>query len=199
MKSALEYKWIRNTRDSLYCGLVLSRAIASKDIRLYVQRYMYDQVYLIDEIFHSIRTWSTLQKNIYNSMLTSQHSAFYLNPSCGATTVIAGMVLSLTICGKKSIVVTKSVNDQRKFMKMVGDMLILIRYYDDQKQPLLSARNSETIEFQNGGAIKCVPKHWIECRVGWYDWDVLIIDGADVDITTKFNNFVKVDLKIKKE
>jgi hypothetical protein len=196
MKRALEYKWVRNIRDSLHCGLVLSR-VFSKDIRLYVQRYMYDKVYQTDEIFYSIRTWSTLQKNIYNSMLTGQHSVFNLSPSSGATTVIAGMALSLMICGKKSIVVVKTVRDQQKFITMFNVMFS--DFYKNREHPLFSTRTLETIEFQNGGAIKCVPKHWIECRVVWYDWNVLIIDGADVDITTKFNNFVKLEIKLKKE
>jgi hypothetical protein len=181
MKSRVGLEWVRNQQDTLHCGLVLVRAKFPKDMRRYMQRYMYDYVCVLDKTFARLATsWTNEQQQIYHAMLEQKQSEHYMAPHMGATTVIVGMALALALHGIAALIVVNDRREQKLCMATVDSM------YSQYRASVNSAirvthHNVERLQFNNGGFVKCLlTGQWLRSHSWAPPFDVIFMDNLNM-------------------
>jgi hypothetical protein len=181
MQSRIGVRRVMNRQEAWYCELVLRRVTDfPAEIRLYIRKFLCDQVCLLDKPFHGLGiTWSPLQLDVYRSMLTGPRINEIRIPKLhGATTVIVGMALSLALLGFKTVIIVKDVNYIRGCMGKVTTEYI--RHYSSQASMRIQD-HLQTVFTANGGSLRCLPNDpfvWYKPELRYSHIDIIFTDNV---------------------
>lgn len=127
MKSIVPHKWVIDKKISILTSLVLLRNGVCKDIRLYIQKYLYEYKCESDDVFYAIKKWTDEEIDIYERVQLNRETTARID---NITHLLLGLIYTYTYFGKHVVMLCNEYNYQVYIIEYLKKLInkIYIKY-----------------------------------------------------------------------